>query len=102
MNTLEISETLAGVKLFGGVFAKDRLPLVVEKKPTFYIVNTDPISKPGRHWIAIYVGDEVEFFDSLGRKPDYYDERLEYFLINNSVNNAYILCIIQLSCLYLL
>jgi hypothetical protein len=89
MNTLEISEAMTGLKKFAGVFAKDQLPAIVKNKPIFYIVNTDPIASPGEHWIAMYIGDEVEFFDSLGRNPNYYGERLEYFLINNGYTNDY-------------
>jgi hypothetical protein len=33
------------------------------------VCNTDPSTKPGRHWIAIYVDEDGgrEYFDSFGR-----------------------------------
>jgi len=56
---------------FEGVFAADTLPLRLHKKPALLIANTDPITKPGSHWVAFYVGKngEGEFFDSYGMPP---------------------------------
>jgi len=56
------------VPRFDGVFSSDHLP----KNPRLLVCNTDPASKPGEHWIAIYVdadGRYGEFFDPLGRAP---------------------------------
>ena len=57
---------------FVGVFAADNLP--AEKEfPGGYIVNTDPSSKPGQHWIAFYCYDGcMECFDSSGADPQVY------------------------------
>lgn len=56
---------------FVGVFAADTLPRALLKKPAFLIVNSDPISKPGTHWLAITVDKcgNGEYFDSYGLKP---------------------------------
>ena len=40
---------------FRGVFAANRLPKRVSRYPSAYIVNTDPASKPGTHWVAFYL-----------------------------------------------
>jgi hypothetical protein len=42
--------------------------------PCAYIVNTDIASDPGRHWLAITIGDnaELELFDSYGLSPPHY------------------------------
>ena len=73
MNTTQIDETLRRVcgDTFVGVFARDQLP-VVRRRPALMVVNTDPSTKPGEHWTAIYLGDGRygEFFDSLGEKPN--------------------------------
>ena len=87
MNTLEIEELLSGMDSFWGVFALDLIPAVAFYKPGLFVVNTDPISLPGQHWVAILVDDTSEFFDSLGREPSYYDEKIEHFLINNSTRS---------------
>ncbi len=55
-----------------GVFASDRVPREIKPLPCCAIVNTDPQSKPGQHWILLYfpTGDTCELFDSYGREPD--------------------------------
>ena len=57
--------------LFEGVFAADTLPTHVYRKPAYFIVNTDPVSKPGKHWIAITIDchGHGEYFDSYGLPP---------------------------------
>ena len=42
------------------------------KKPALLIVNTDPSTLPGKHWVAFFIPKRgpVEYFDSIGRKPD--------------------------------
>jgi hypothetical protein len=53
--------------IFQGVYSSDTLP----KNPGLLICNIDPSAKPGKHWIAIYMGDDGrgEYFDSFGRAP---------------------------------
>ena len=52
---------------FADVFAADTVPNVREF-PSCYVVNSDPASKPGEHWVACYAKseDDAEFFDSYG------------------------------------
>ena len=54
---------------FLGTFAIDTLPGEIEKYPCGMVINTDPISKPGQHWLALYAENckKVEFFDSFGQ-----------------------------------
>ena len=53
--------------VFQGVFSVDTLP----PKPRLLVCNTDPSTKPGSHWVAIYVdkNGRGEYFDSFGRAP---------------------------------
>ena len=44
------------------------------RKPSIFIVNTDPISLPGDHWIALYMDDTCEHFDPDGFSPRPYFE----------------------------
>ena len=53
---------------FGGVVALDQLPKVI-KKPSMFIVNTDPSSLPGRHWLVVFFTRINEHFDSAGFYP---------------------------------
>jgi hypothetical protein len=57
-------------EVFVGVFASDTIPTKI-RYPAGLIVNTDPQSLGGTHWVAIYVNEEggATFFDSLGQPP---------------------------------
>ena len=70
MNTLQIERLLKkGLKsktIFKKVCALDQL-----EKPTFpsaYVINSDPSSEPGEHWVAVYFDKRGrgEYFDSYG------------------------------------
>ena len=66
MNSEEIQRALRRVRDFDGVFAADALP----DEPHLLVVNTDPASRPGRHWVCICVENRRgEYFDSFGRPP---------------------------------
>ena len=70
MNILQIERLLKkGLKsktIFKKVCALDQL-----EKPTFpfaYVINSDPSSEPGEHWVAVYFDKRGrgEYFDSYG------------------------------------
>lgn len=66
MDEDEISSAMEAYPLFRGVYARDEIPHDL-KRPGGIIVNTDPRSNPGSHWIAIYLDNHNtgELFDSL-------------------------------------
>lgn len=50
-----------------GVFARDQIPKSITTLPACYIINTDPSSAPGQHWLAVFhFPTHTEFFDSYG------------------------------------
>lgn len=63
-----------------GTIAHNEIPLLLpkikERSRGAFIINTDPASKNGEHWQAVYFdarphGDsEIDFFDSYGDEPD--------------------------------
>ena len=58
--------------IYRGVFASDNLPdLAMEARPLVLVANTDPKTRPGKHWICMYFSrnGKGEYFDSLGLKP---------------------------------
>ncbi len=83
----DINECLKNVSNFLGVYAADELKFCpVVKNPVFLIVNLDPQSEAGSHWISLRISDkEVEIFDSLGFNPHswgFYPKLIFQFLSN--------------------
>jgi len=63
--------------LYLGVFSADNIPidhLANQKKTVYFILNSDPSSSPGTHWLACVKppGSILEFFDSYGNPPSFY------------------------------
>ena len=59
-------------KVFEGTGPCDGLPRRPKKKAC-YIVNTDPEGKPGEHWIALWLENNVcEVMDSYGLPLEWY------------------------------
>ena len=83
--TMIISRDGVTRKQFGGVLAADELPITIKYPPRFYVVNTDERHLPGSHWVAFYFPKKgpAEFFDSLGRAPEHYQQRFKNVLIRN-------------------
>ena len=63
-------------RFFQGVYASDELPQpppVASRARRGYIVNTDPSSEPGQHWLAMWTeGNACEVFDSYGLPLELY------------------------------
>ena len=80
MNNLQISNIFEKIHLhngkFLGVYSSDTIPnfFKTNKRGNDFslIVNTDPSSEPGEHWVAFYIPKQgiVEYFDSFGREPN--------------------------------
>lgn len=66
------------------VCSSDELKFIksIQNKPCVIISNTEPRNMPGRHWIAFFYnpGKVIEFFDSFGKEPLYYNSDFELFL----------------------
>jgi hypothetical protein len=58
---------------FIGAFPSDKIPSRAHY-PYSYVVNTDPSTEPGSHWVAFYHSSptNAEFFDSYGQAPSAY------------------------------
>ena len=57
-------------KIFYGVYPANKIPKL-RSLPALIVCNTDTSSRPGEHWIVIYVDENYigEYFDSMGRFP---------------------------------
>ena len=64
LTNFEISDYYVSEPKFNGVFSRDNLPKTI--KNGAYVVNLDEYADVDTHWVALYVNDEVVYFDSFG------------------------------------
>jgi hypothetical protein len=72
MDTMQILCTLRPVKSFLGVFPSDLLPSHSITRCGTIIINTDPHTESGSHWLAIRLeprSSHAYYFDSYGVTP---------------------------------
>ena len=70
-------------RCYQDILAADQLPK--HFKPGVYVVNTDPRSMPGQHWVVFYkTKTRLEFFDSFGHKPSHYNSNWPKVSVYNS------------------
>ena len=76
---------------FCGVYSSDLLPSNIDRYPCGIIVNTDPHTEKGSHWLALYfpTKERGEFFDSYGKRPAFYNKNFELFLNTHSKSWTY-------------
>lgn len=82
MNTSQLQKALhfhpQTTSVFGGVYARNKLPRVPQNKKVAYIVNTDPAHKPGKHWVAFFLTKTTAYyFDPYGIPPKGFDKILK-------------------------
>jgi hypothetical protein len=69
---------------FLGVFASDMLPEYLIQSPGTLIVNTDPHTESGSHWLSIHIqsrASRLYYFDSYGLPP--YIPAIQSFINRN-------------------
>lgn len=59
---------------FIGVFPQDILPEKPDFRPYCFVVNSEPSTESGLHWMGVFVDekDVGHFFCSYGKDPTYY------------------------------
>ena len=79
MDENEIRSKMRSFSQFRGVFARNEFREALHKCRELdteggFIINTDPDSKPGEHWLAVYYTQykQFNFFDSYGLSPNTY------------------------------
>ena len=86
MNTAQMAYRLEHYpktsKKFCGVFSSDKLPQTIDKYPCGLVVNTDASTKPGTHWIAVFLASPLngDWFDSYGKPPGFYGPAFAEFM----------------------
>lgn len=77
-----LSHHPATKKYFLSVFPSDLLPRKISRFPACFICNVDTSNQPGSHWLAFYISspNRVEFFDSYGNPPDFFQGPIADFV----------------------
>lgn len=99
MDTIQINKFLKNhkntKKIFLDCTSSDKIPLS-DIYPYSCVVNTDDSSKPGQHWVSVYVPDSktIEYFDSYALEPNenikIYLEKFEKVIKNDTcLQNLY-------------
>jgi hypothetical protein len=66
LSNIDLENKLKGKKGFAGVFSVDTLP-PLPKTGMSLIVNLEPSTMEGSHWVAVYITEKhVVFFDPFG------------------------------------
>jgi len=81
MDTHQLRRILSRCPCFLGVYASDKLPTRIRKYPSCFVANVDPSTLAGSHWVAFYITSptKLEFFDSYGHAPEYFEGPLAKF-----------------------
>ena len=94
LNTYQLTAALeknpVTKKCFDGVNPRDILKSIKET-PQMIIVNTDPSTKTGKHWILLYFTrrQRAEIFDSLGNDVTSYRSSKKKFIKRHSTHHVY-------------
>ena len=64
LTNFEIMKYYENESRFNGVYSRDNLPNKI--KDGAYVINLDEYSDIGTHWIALYVKNNITYFDSFG------------------------------------
>jgi len=89
MHTVQITCTLKDIPKFLGVYPSDLLPTSIPKTGTV-IINADPHTREGSHWLAIHFDTRLtwaSYFDSYERAPS--DPNILSFIKPNSAVWSY-------------
>jgi len=70
MDTRKILEYMKPYTAFLGAFPLNHVP-ETHQRPCSMIINTDPCTEPGTHWVALFLNSDGtgEYFDSFGLPP---------------------------------
>ncbi|GFS72857.1 uncharacterized protein NPIL_3781 [Nephila pilipes] len=87
LSTLEVSSYLKFCPvtrhIFKGVYAADYIPNLRPYNEAAIVVNTDISTGKGVHWLALYYKNgKLEFFDSFGRGPEYFQPHISKYVRN--------------------
>ena len=76
----EIQKYYQNEPRFNNVYSRDHL---TEIKDGAYIINLNEYSDIGTHWVALYVHNDVTYFDSFG--AEHYPKEIKAFINNKNI-----------------
>ena len=96
MNTYEINNNLKELKCFKGTYPINKIKfLKTNKRPLAFVVNLDPDTMPGSHWVAIFIDkkNNAFYFDSFGVSncPNSIKRFLKKYKVKRIYRNKYML-----------
>ena len=80
LTNFEIRKYYQNEPRFNGVYSRDNLQKI---KDGAYIINLDEYSDIGTHWVALYVQNNVTYFDSF--KVEHIPEEIRTFISNINI-----------------
>ena len=63
LNNFEIQKYYQNEPRFNGLYSRDNFTVI---KDGVYVINLDEYSDIGTHWVALYMQNNVTYFDSVG------------------------------------
>ena len=66
---------------FNGVYSRDKLPNKINDGA--YVINLDEYSDIGTHWVALWVNNNVTYFDSFG--VEHIPKEIKAFIKNRNI-----------------
>ena len=81
LTNFEIQKYYQNESKFNGVFSRDNLPN--KKKDGAYVIKIDEYSDIGTHWIALWLNNNVTYFDSFG--VEHIPKEIEKFIGSKNV-----------------
>ena len=80
LTNFEIQKYYQNELRFSGVYSRDNLPKI---KDGVYVINLDEYSHIGTHWIALYILNNVTYFDNFG--VEHIPQELKVFIDNKNI-----------------
>ena len=84
LTNFEIRKYYQNEPRFNGVYSRDNLQKI---KDGAYIINLDEYSDIGTHWVALYVQNNVTYFDSF--KVEHIPEEIRTFISNINIKTYF-------------
>ena len=81
LTSLEIQKYYQNESKFNGVFSRDNISNKI--KDGAYVINLDEYSDIGTNWIALWVNNNVTYFDSFG--VEHIPKEIKKFIDNKNI-----------------